>query len=127
MIPDYNKFYKKYYNIEFDSEYVIHHIDENRENNDISNLILIPRNLHIEYHTCSARCEFENRIYGKSLFIDTLHGFNDLKEYYQIAEKLNPWIEFKESLDVAKFSNITLSSLLLFKYPHGITEIQKNQ
>lgn len=126
MIPDYNKLYKNYYNIGFGEEYVIHHIDENRKNNNISNLILLPRELHAEYHTCGSRHIFELEIYGKSLFFDTLHGFNNLKEYYILAEKLKPWIAFKESLDIAKLSNTQLSSCLLYEFPRGIVEICAN-
>lgn len=47
----YRTIYKKHYGIKFSSEYVIHHIDENRENNDIKNLLLLPRVLHSKYHT----------------------------------------------------------------------------
>lgn len=47
---DYRRAYKRYFNIEFGSEYVVHHIDFDRENNDISNLLLLPRELHSKYH-----------------------------------------------------------------------------
>lgn len=49
-IKDYRIKYKRYYNVEFDHNYVIHHIDFDRENHDISNLLLLPRDLHNKYH-----------------------------------------------------------------------------
>ena len=39
----YREKYKRYYRIEFSKEYVVHHIDFDRENNDISNLLLLPK------------------------------------------------------------------------------------
>lgn len=47
---NYRKIYKDHYNIDFNSEYVIHHIDFDRNNNDISNLLLLPKELHRRYH-----------------------------------------------------------------------------
>ena len=46
----YREKYKRYYRIEFSKEYVVHHIDFDRENNDISNLLLLPKELHAKYH-----------------------------------------------------------------------------
>lgn len=51
-LKDYRKKYKRYYGIEFGREYVIHHIDGNHDNNDISNLLLLPAKLHSRYHWC---------------------------------------------------------------------------
>lgn len=47
---NYRKYYAEYYSISFDSSYHIHHIDLNKDNNDISNLILLPSKLHTRYH-----------------------------------------------------------------------------
>lgn len=49
-LKDYREKYKRFYNIEFGAEYVVHHIDLDRTNNDISNLLLLPRELHAKYH-----------------------------------------------------------------------------
>ena len=46
----YRKFYAAYFGISIPREYDIHHIDFNRENNEISNLILLPRALHQRLH-----------------------------------------------------------------------------
>ena len=47
---DYRQLYKDYYGIDFGDEMVIHHIDFDRSNNSIDNLIMIPKDLHAKYH-----------------------------------------------------------------------------
>lgn len=48
---DYCKKYADYFGIRWDSAlYDIHHIDHNRNNNSISNLILLPKKLHRRLH-----------------------------------------------------------------------------
>ena len=47
---DYRQLYKDYYNIQFGHDMVVHHIDFDRNNNDIRNLILLPNKLHAKYH-----------------------------------------------------------------------------
>lgn len=49
-MTDYKKLYAKTYGITWDADMEIHHIDRNRKNNDISNLILLPGYLHREMH-----------------------------------------------------------------------------
>ena len=51
-MTDYKKLYAKTYGITWDADMEIHHIDRNRQNNDISNLILLPGYLHHELHNC---------------------------------------------------------------------------
>lgn len=47
---DYRQYYKDYYGIEFGDEMVVHHIDFDRSNNNIGNLLLMPKELHAKYH-----------------------------------------------------------------------------
>lgn len=48
---NYRKFYASHYGIEWDTkEFQVHHIDGNRENNSIDNLVLLPRELHAKIH-----------------------------------------------------------------------------
>lgn len=51
---NYRKKYKEYYGIDFDKTFDVHHIDLDRNNNEIDNLILLPKNLHEQYHKCLA-------------------------------------------------------------------------
>lgn len=49
-MTDYKKLYAESFGITWDNDLEIHHIDRNRDNNHISNLILLPRELHSELH-----------------------------------------------------------------------------
>ena len=51
-MTDYKKLYAQTYGITWDADLEIHHIDRNRQNNNISNLILLPGYLHRELHNC---------------------------------------------------------------------------
>lgn len=46
----YRKFFEEYYEIEIPEGFEIHHADCNRENNDINNLVMLPKDLHRKYH-----------------------------------------------------------------------------
>ena len=50
LMKNYRLKYKRYFGIDFGSEMVVHHIDFDRQNNDISNLLLLPKELHAKYH-----------------------------------------------------------------------------
>lgn len=52
---NYRKLYAEYFNIEIPSEYDIHHIDFDKNNNDIKNLLLLPKDLHRRLHVCFER------------------------------------------------------------------------
>lgn len=47
---NYRKLYENHYGINIPPEYDIHHIDFNRDNNKIDNLILLPKRLHRKLH-----------------------------------------------------------------------------
>lgn len=57
-LKNYRLKYKRYYGIEFDSKYDVHHIDGNHENNNISNLILLPKDLHQKYHELTQKLHY---------------------------------------------------------------------
>ena len=92
--------YKKHYNIDFDRNYDVHHIDFNRENNNISNLLLLPKILHSKYH--AYKQEFEMYCSDK---IDLKLNYNstirrDLYLYYQeklldVIREIQDWITMK--------------------------------
>lgn len=50
MAEDYRNKFKKHYGIEFGNEFHVHHIDLDHTNNDIKNLMILPKKLHNLYH-----------------------------------------------------------------------------
>ena len=50
FIMNYRKLYAKHYGIKIPPEYDIHHIDFDRNNNNIENLLLLPKKLHRKLH-----------------------------------------------------------------------------
>ena len=49
-MTNYKKLYAERFGITWGNDLEIHHIDRNRNNNDISNLILLPGELHRQLH-----------------------------------------------------------------------------
>lgn len=47
---DYRKFYEQQTGVKLPAGYDVHHIDFNRENNEIRNLVALPQQLHTLYH-----------------------------------------------------------------------------
>jgi hypothetical protein len=106
-LKDYRLKYKRYYGIEFNSDYAIHHIDFNHNNNDISNLLLLPKDLHNRYH------QLVNELGG----VDE-HGnikFNALinmcvsnyaapiiEELGATIKAINKWVLYKHNLEMQK-------------------------
>ena len=48
---DYRKLYEQHHNLEIPKEFDVHHIDWNHDNNDIDNLIAIPKEIHKLVHS----------------------------------------------------------------------------
>ena len=105
----YRDLYKKYYNIDFDSSYEIHHIDFDRNNNDISNLLLLPKDLHSKYHTLLQRIDCKNYKSGYFLFnikINPYFGIfgtstvEDVLEFYKVLEDCREWAIKKQFMDL---------------------------
>lgn len=108
-MKDYNKLknyrnkYKRHFGIKFNENYVVHHIDMNRQNNDISNLILLPKELHEKYHTILnliSVCPQKTKADG---FIDVRLSCSLIMSYYsemfkllpQVLEECEKWIMLK--------------------------------
>lgn len=85
-MKDYRKIYADYYGIKWDSKlFEIHHIDRNRENNDVHNLVLLPKKLHKEYHRIISiiQNDFEN---GADIFNVTNFDIFHANEYVRLFE-----------------------------------------
>lgn len=85
---NYRKFYQDELGLILDKSYDVHHIDSNRKNNKLSNLVSIPKKLHCKYHTRKANyediisrindCNYFYKLEYLS-FINVIHSFMDVK------------------------------------------------
>ena len=85
-MTDYRKLYEKYYHIGWDrKKYEIHHKDRNRENNEINNLVLLPKKLHKEYHRLISIVQYDFERFEDFLNINSYDIYH-AKEYQQLSE-----------------------------------------
>lgn len=93
---NYRAYYKKYYDIDFDKDFAIHHIDFDRNNNDMDNLLLLPRGLHGKYHMCLAGCgDVNHKISG---IIGDVSGYSltSLKNFSSTLIEIDKWVKWKK-------------------------------
>ena len=91
---NYRKIYSDYFGIKIGSEYAIHHIDGNRSNNKIYNLLLLPKRLHSQYHFYKSIIDSWNKstdlndIYGNTYLLNAFEKFSkvcyECFKYYRI-------------------------------------------
>ena len=112
---NYNQKYKDHYNIDFNDNYVIHHIDENRKNNDIENLVLLPRGLHSQYHLLKR--VVENHALNTVICGNQANEQNYYLSYYErfinVYKECNKWYDFKKYLngEIPNIHGITLQGV----------------
>lgn len=103
---DYRQLYKDYYNIEFGSDMVVHHIDLDRTNNDIGNLLLLPNWLHAKYHvTLQMLTGLHGEIdLNKELRLTTpmvtAHYSQWLRKMADVLDEVAPWIRMKFDYEI---------------------------
>ena len=105
---NYRKLYKEHYCIEFGPEYAIHHIDGDRENNDISNLILLPESLHKRWHNAQGAIAAAEQDPGYALAYTTVVNRWRYDTYteqlHELWQQCVPWIERKYLEDIGAFT-----------------------
>lgn len=110
-LKDYRAKFKRYYDIEFGSDYDIHHIDLNHNNDDIDNLMVVPKNIHKKYHEYLYGIEFMSEGNG----LERVFRFNarptgngsafnyfayeNLSKFMGIMQGMNDWYDYKLYLD----------------------------
>lgn len=104
---NYRKFYEEQTNLKLPKDFDVHHIDHNRENNNIENLIAIPKKIHQKYHWLF------NQIYGFNISEIVIHvnphsyyyHLNNLNKYCKVVEEIHKFLIFRDSLlDKNKFN-----------------------
>jgi hypothetical protein len=100
-MENYKKIYEKYCNIKIPKGYDIHHIDCDHNNNDINNLVMLPKKLHNEYHrlyncvpsviNSTKTISIYNRMANKYIIYT-------LKDFDEILDECNKWLDYREYL-----------------------------
>lgn len=111
---NYRTFYKRHYKIDFSNYYQIHHIDFDRDNNDISNLLLLPRDIHRQYHNAVKAL---SRLKGYPLtgtinlrpvgwlLADVDYERECIKRFWEAMDACRKWVDYKMYLD-GKLPNV---------------------
>jgi len=102
-MKSYRKIYEEFYNIKIPNGYEIHHIDFNHSNNDIKNLVMLPKELHKDLHyyyneferskqnyTLEDITVFSGEVNSKSFFM-----FN-LINYCEVLKKCVFWMNQRD-------------------------------
>jgi hypothetical protein len=95
----YIEYYEKYYNIKIPEGFIIHHIDSDRTNNNIDNLIMLPSKLHSKYHSYMNLFNSENI----SLTMQSLQKTNVITNLAITIQECGEWIIKKYNMDYKKF------------------------
>lgn len=103
-LKNYREKYKRYYGIEFGKEFAIHHIDGDRGNNDIKNLLLLPADLHSKYH--GERLNIETALNNNLCTKLTYSGIKlfelqlwYIAKYTEVLKDVSKWVELKFLVD----------------------------
>lgn len=113
-IKNYREKYKRYYGIDFGRDFEVHHIDLNHENNDINNLVLLPKELHHRYHfylnvardfTSGKPYEFffDARVHG-NLLNARVYEMHAMENLISVLKECSYWYDKKEEMDMKKHS-----------------------
>lgn len=100
--------YCKVLGIELSNDFEVHHIDLNRKNNEILNLVAIPTKLHRDYHQCELM-QFPKEYLKIDLIPPTSAtkpGFGYFIEYFlpainqfaPIYAELQQWIYYRDTI-----------------------------
>lgn len=101
---DYRKYYRETLKIEEDiSSFDIHHIDFNRENNTLYNLVLLPRKLHHSYHFRLSGVQNIEIVLEPKSVIDCGGGLNDftmnnLYSFISVWREVCKWVDYRNYL-----------------------------
>jgi hypothetical protein len=87
---NYRKYYEKQTNKKIKKDFVIHHLDGNRWDSNINNLVMIEAFIHRNYH------KFLLHIYNNELPVYI--GDHELKTYNEIKKTLNKAIKERDRL-----------------------------
>lgn len=102
-MAEHRTIYEKYYSRKIGKSEEVHHIDLNHENNDVHNMVVLPREVHQEYHTCLQLLRCNN--INSPLFIALKNSkslrlqIDLLKRYVNVLDKCLGYVGHKNALD----------------------------
>lgn len=102
---NYRRKYKKEV-CEIPKGFDVHHLDENRENNDIDNLLMLPKKLHQKYHKVLIAVQMANnngvceQIYPSNHFGSGLNKYieREIIAFNEVYYECKKWADYKEYL-----------------------------
>lgn len=103
---DYRQLYKDHYHIDFGSDMVVHHIDFDRSNNSIGNLMLLPNDVHARYHMAYTKmiglekfCDLSKELQLVQSS-DIIYCLNIMGGMRDVLAEVMPWVRMKECFDM---------------------------
>jgi len=81
------KYYEKTLNVKVPKDFDVHHIDCNNKNNDIRNLVAIPKIVHSRYH--KAKNGFNSEISEGYINLSFNSCNNGLRYYLNVIEEMD--------------------------------------
>lgn len=91
---NYRDFYKEALKVDFGAEMHIHHIDGNRDNNTLGNLVALPKELHQRYHF------FKNGIHSFKGYFNlgsiSSYELNDIINFFICYKECMKWINERD-------------------------------
>lgn len=116
---NYRKLYETHFDIKLSKDYDVHHIDFDRENNTIDNLIAMPNKLHRNYHKLLLQNKnyHSNNMLHLELNTDVNINIHNntvkfIKNMSTILNEISKYTQYKKCLEL----NINPKDLFLPKY-----------
>lgn len=111
MEENYIKIYENETGHKIPNNFHIHHIDLNHNNNDITNLVMLPKELHIKYHSYLSNLPKDLNLRTElTSIISGGNGYNrkilkDLLYFVDIWEECCRWVDYRDYL-LGKIPNV---------------------
>ena len=91
---NYRKLYAEHFNIKIPNHYDIHHIDRDRENNQIDNLLLLPKDLHSRYHKIFPPI-VDHYVISAEIPLYSDLPLEEAEEAVNVMKEISNWVRFK--------------------------------
>lgn len=99
---NYRKIYEQHYGITIPDDFEIHHINKDRTDNRIENLLLLPSRIHQSFHIVDNELSrgFIENINYISATVNNVHELGYIREYVEVWAKIIPALKYWSSVKV---------------------------